>query len=231
MSFVATALSTDIGLSSKRRQVGPNGGNKLNLVSLMDIFTILVFFLMMNTGDVEILQPDEKVVLPQSFTQHKPDTSPVIKVTADAIYFKEVQVLLLNESTSHSSINNQDNELIDNLYAQLVKEKTVLAKLAVNRSALVPSNKAPLATHSVSVMGDASVPYALLKKVLYTCAQAGFRDVSLAVEYTARETHEAASSSENTFSSDHASNNASAAQLSNKELSNKELSTKGNAAV
>jgi hypothetical protein len=36
-------------------------------------------------------------------------------------------------------------------------------------------------------MGDASVPYALLKRVLYTCAQAGFRDVSLAVEYSSRE--------------------------------------------
>ena len=35
-------------------------------------------------------------------------------------------------------------------------------------------------------MGDAAVPYALLKQVLATCADAGFQDVSLAVEYQQR---------------------------------------------
>jgi biopolymer transport protein ExbD len=34
-------------------------------------------------------------------------------------------------------------------------------------------------------MGDRSVPYALLKKIMYTCAQAGYTDVSLAVEQKA----------------------------------------------
>ena len=47
--------------------------------------------------------------------------------------------------------------------------------------------------HAISVMGDASVPYALLKKVLYTCAQAGFRDVSQAVEYQSRASEDSVS--------------------------------------
>lgn len=183
MSFIMSALNSGGAACSKQRRGMSTSGNKLNLVSLMDIFTILVFFLMMNTGDVEILQPDEKVVLPQSFVQHKPDTSPVIKVSADAIYFKEIQMAtiddLLNKSLTPNKDANGDDELIANLYAQLVKEKALLPALAAKTD--------ELASHSISVMGDASVPYALLKRVLYTCAQAGFRDVSLAVEYSARD--------------------------------------------
>jgi biopolymer transport protein TolR len=34
---------------------------KLSLVSLMDIFTILVFFLMLNASDVQVLQRDDSV--------------------------------------------------------------------------------------------------------------------------------------------------------------------------
>ena len=179
MSFIMSTLNSGVSANSKHRREKPNVGSKLNLVSLMDIFTILVFFLMMNTGDVEILQPDEKIVLPQSFTQHKPDTSPVIKVSTDAIYFKEVQVVSIKDLMAKRGVKHQDDALIDTLYSQLVKEKDYLPSLAVKMDEL-PS-------HSISVMGDASVPYALLKRVLYTCAQAGFRDVSLAVEYSSRE--------------------------------------------
>lgn len=65
--------------------------------------------------------------------------------------------------------------------------------LALNGAALGLSSEEGLPSRSVSVMGDASVPYALLKKVLYTCAQAGFRDVSLAVEYSSREIQDSVS--------------------------------------
>ena len=56
---VLSVNSRDTILSRNSRR-SKAGASKLNLVSLMDIFTILVFFLMLNTGDVEVLQPDEK---------------------------------------------------------------------------------------------------------------------------------------------------------------------------
>ena len=34
---------------------------RLNLVALMDIFTILVLFLIVNNSDVEVLQPDRRI--------------------------------------------------------------------------------------------------------------------------------------------------------------------------
>ena len=66
--------SPGTGFSAKRSKKSSDGG-KLNLVSLMDIFTILVFFLMVNTGDVEILQPDERIVLPKSSNASIPISS------------------------------------------------------------------------------------------------------------------------------------------------------------
>ena len=179
--------SPGTGFSAKRSKKSSDGG-KLNLVSLMDIFTILVFFLMVNTGDVEILQPDERIVLPKSFAQIRPDTAPVVKVNGDAIYFKEVLVANLNKLKNGASANARDKELINGLYASLVTEKNTLDKLIVD---FAEEGEPP--KHAISVMGDASVPYALLKKVLYTCAQAGFRDVSLAVEYQSRASEDSVS--------------------------------------
>ena len=103
----------------------------------------------------------------------------MIKVSTDAIYFKEVQVVTIKDLMAKRSVEQQDDALIDPLYRQLVKEKDYLPSLA--------TKVGELSSHSISVMGDASVPYALLKRVLYTCAQAGFRDVSLAVEYNSRD--------------------------------------------
>lgn len=189
MSVLMGAASANGGFAVKRSNNKANSGGKLNLVSLMDIFTILVFFLMVNTGDVEILQPDEKVVLPKSFAQIRPDTSPVIKVSADAIYFKEIMVTSLADIGAPAA-KQADQDLIAALYQKLLAEKLRLdsaspvAQVSLGAETDVPER-------AISVMGDSAVPYALLKKVLYTCAQAGFRDVSLAVEYSSRELHNA----------------------------------------
>lgn len=139
---------------------------KLNLVSLMDIFTILVFFLMVNTGDVEVLQPDESIVLPQSFTTVKPDTSPLIKVNSEALYFKEQRLASLSDIPS-------SKELLQPLYVALTKQASQDGRPADSE-------------RSISIMATVDLPYDSLKKILNACAQAGFRDISLAVEYSTR---------------------------------------------
>ena len=141
---------------------------KLNLVSLMDIFTILVFFLMVNSGDVEVLQPDESVILPKSYAKMRPDSAPLIKISGSDLIYRDASVVSLD------AINSSD-ELIKPLYEVLMSAKKLAASTAKNKGA----NE-----NSISVMGDANTPYDILKKVLYTCAQAGFRDVALAVEYS-----------------------------------------------
>ncbi len=175
---VLFANHTAAGFSSadlrRKNAQGKTGSSKLNLVSLMDIFTILVFFLMVNTGDVEILQPDEKIVLPQSFTEVKPKSAPVVKLSSSGIFFKEE---LIGAADALAS-GNTDPERVDSLYEALVAEKAAMPVDTVSALSGEGGKGLP-----ISVMGDVTVPYALLKRVLYTCAEAGFRDVGLAVEY------------------------------------------------
>lgn len=46
--------------------------SKLNLVALMDIFTILVFFLMVNQSEVKVLQSNKDISLPRSVSEQLP---------------------------------------------------------------------------------------------------------------------------------------------------------------
>jgi len=144
---------------------------KLNLVSLMDIFTILVFFLMVNTGDVEVLQPDERIVLPKSYATLKPDSVPVVKVTNEDIQFKHTTI-------SSADINGQKTQIINGLL-QALKQYQKYKDTDENKNELGHSR-------AISVMADANVPYAVIKKVLYTSAEAGYVDVALAVEHSSR---------------------------------------------
>ena len=53
----------------------------LNLVSLMDIFTILVFFLLVNSSNVEVLPNVKNVQLPESIAEKRANESVVIVIS------------------------------------------------------------------------------------------------------------------------------------------------------
>ena len=73
---------------AKRMERRNSKGKKsvtLNLVSLMDIFTILVFFLLVNSGQVETLPNAKDIKLPQSIAEQKSRETVVITVSGDDI--------------------------------------------------------------------------------------------------------------------------------------------------
>ncbi len=57
----------------------------LSLVSLMDIFTILVFFLLVNSSDVEVIEADKGITLPVSAADAKPSPALIMKISASDI--------------------------------------------------------------------------------------------------------------------------------------------------
>jgi biopolymer transport protein TolR len=123
---------------------------RLNLVSLMDIFTILVFFLLLNSSDVPVLQATESIRLPDSVASGKPIIMLTISIDADAIFVAAT--------------------------AQVGSHLPALA-VALNQATTATIIKAT----KVTIMGDRSTDYGLLKKVISTCAESGFGQVSLAV--------------------------------------------------
>jgi biopolymer transport protein ExbD len=138
----------------------------LNLVSLMDIFTILVFFLMVNASDVEVLENNKSINLPESISDKKPGTQLVVTVTAEDILVGSRAV------AKTASALNQSGETL----APLQEELAYLAQ----RSPYANDEERQRG-RDVTIMGDSAIPYTLLKRIMLTCAQSEYRNIALAV--------------------------------------------------
>ena len=147
-----------------------NQVSKLNLVSLMDIFTILVFFLLVNSSDVEVLQTDKSIQLPASVSDIVPENNLVVMVNAEDIIVAGQRI----GSVASALASTEDK------YAPL---ETELKYQASKARPLTDDER--LTGRPVTIMGDQTIPYELLKKIMATCAAADYRDISLAVSQTA----------------------------------------------
>ncbi|HHJ16453.1 MAG TPA: biopolymer transporter ExbD [Gammaproteobacteria bacterium] len=143
------------------------GTPAFNLVSLMDIFTILVFFLLVNSGEGEVLPSAKDVKLPESISEQKPRQNIVVMVTEKDILVQGTRIAQLND------VVNSKGLMIAPLKVALeAQNKHRLLKDA-------PEDKGK--TPEVTIMGSKQIPYRLLKKVMATCTEAGFGKISLAV--------------------------------------------------
>ncbi len=138
----------------------------LNLVSLMDIFTILVFFLLVNSAQVEVLPNARDLQLPESIAEQKARENVVIMVTGDEILVQGTPV------ASVADVVAQKGMIIGGLKSALQSQTDrVLRRDAV----------AGIADREVTIMGDKALPYSLLKRVMATCTAADYGQISLAV--------------------------------------------------
>lgn len=146
---------------------------KLNLVSLMDIFTILVFFLLVNSSDVEVLSSDKSIELPASIADTVPDTTVVVKVNNRQILVGGRAIVAIKDIPSEPL---EDNAEANNTIAALTTELEYLAR---NARPLSPEQEKT--GRAITIMGDKAIPYHLLKRIMNSCAVSGYRDISLAV--------------------------------------------------
>jgi biopolymer transport protein TolR len=137
----------------------------LNLVSLMDIFTILVFFLLVNSSDVEVLPNAKDVQLPESIAETKARESVVILVTDDEILVQGRPVSRIDEALASEGL------VIPALRDELIAQ--------AERSVLESAEDA--AEREVTIMGDKEIPYRLLKRVMASCTEANYGRLALAV--------------------------------------------------
>jgi len=134
----------------------------------MDIFTILVFFLMLNASDVQVLQNNDQVVLPQSTADTPAAESLLLMVTKDQV------LLQSNAIGATSDLAAQDEFAIKRL-------KDELDYHTQRRPNLTEEEKQ---AQSITIMGDASTSYAVLKQIMKACASQGYTNIALAVENT-----------------------------------------------
>jgi biopolymer transport protein TolR len=142
------------------------GMSGINLVSMMDIFTILVFFLLVNSSDGEVLPALKSVRLPESIAVAKPRETVVITVSDT-----EVRV---------------QGEVVDRVARLLGNPAEVSGGLqaALEAQSRQAGTETPVglpAGREATIMGDKTIPYAVLKKIMATCTRAGYGRISLAV--------------------------------------------------
>ena len=137
----------------------------MNLVSLIDVFTILIFFLLSNSGGVETLPSPKAVKLPESIAQTQPRDTVVVAVSATEIVVDGRKV------ANVADVIDAPDDLIEGLKAEL--------DIQANRQVIRKENETKGKT--LTIMGDKDIPYRLLRKIMYTSARANFSDVSFAV--------------------------------------------------
>lgn len=141
-------------------------GAALNLVSLMDIFTILVFFLLVNSSDGEVLPSTRSVQLPESVAEDKPRETVVVMVTDTDVLVQGRKVVSIADVVATEEF-------------AVAALKTALDEQAVSALRADPSNTPE--QREITIMGNKTVPFSILKKVMATCTDAGYGHVSLAV--------------------------------------------------
>ncbi len=138
----------------------------LNLVSLIDIFTILIFFLLANASEVEVLPSTKSVKLPESTAEKSPKETLVITVSDQDIIVQGRKV------ASVSDVMSADGDVIEPLRTELVYH--------AGRQR-IRKEKTETVGKDVTIMGDREIPYRLLRKVMVTCARADYSNISFAV--------------------------------------------------
>jgi biopolymer transport protein ExbD len=138
----------------------------MNLTSLMDVFTILVFFLLVNSANTEVLETPKQITLPASVVEAKPRETVVIFVSPVDVTVQGERVALVEDVLALRGEN------IDAVAARLAQ---------INSRVIGLTTRTVAESREVTILADRSVPFNVVKKVMSTCTSQGFERISLAV--------------------------------------------------
>jgi biopolymer transport protein ExbD len=142
------------------------GSATLNLVSLMDIFTILVFFLLVNSSNVETLPNVKNLQLPESIAEKKAKETVVILIGEEDLIVQGRAIAKIADLLTYKG-----NDIPALRQALKSQNDRVLRREAQD----------DIAGREVTIMADKETPYRLLKKVMATCTESDYGRISLAV--------------------------------------------------
>jgi biopolymer transport protein TolR len=137
---------------------------ELNLIPMIDILSVLVAFLLVYSTEVEVVQNNKAIQVPESIVQAKPRETVVVMLTKDELFVQ--------------------GERITSIAEVQASPETIIAPLrdALKRPMLVGRrmSERELAEREITILGDKSLPYEVLKKVMATCTDADYGKISLA---------------------------------------------------
>ena len=143
----------------------------LSLVSLMDVFTILVFFLLVNSSSSDVMEPPKNIKLPDSSVESKPRETVIVMITPDMILVQGEPVISTQE------VINSKKPIIEQIKERLILQRKKIIGI---------STKTVSQSQEVTVLAHRTVPFHLMKKVMASSASAGYGKISLAVVQKAK---------------------------------------------
>lgn len=150
----------------RKRANKVEGGSHMTLVPFIDMLTILVVFLLVHTSDVDVLPNTKNISIPESISEKKPRPTVVVMITKEDLLVDGRSVATVAE------LLGSDETVIQPLKQALQSQADrVLADAA----------REDLAQREVTILGDRTTPYSILRKVMATCTDAEYGKVSLAV--------------------------------------------------
>ena len=138
----------------------------LNLTPLMDVFTILVFFLLFHSSGGDVLETPKQIKLPDSVVETKPRETVVIMVSPEVVVVQGEAVV-------------NTPELFDDSVRMVGGITERLEQL--ERNIIGISTKAVAEGKEITILADKTIPFKVLKKIMSTCTGSGYGRISLAV--------------------------------------------------
>ena len=154
--------------SRRMRRMGRNRvkGTGLLLTSLMDIFTILVFFLLFHSSGSDVQEPPKDIHLPESVIEAKPRETVEITVSPEIVIVQGKAVI------STPDLLDVERDTVEEITERLAQ---------LERNIIGISTKAVVEGKEVTILADKTIPFRALKKIMSTCTGSGYGRISLAV--------------------------------------------------
>ena len=149
-----------MGRSRKRRS------KALNLTALMDVFTILVFFLLFHSYGGDVMEAPKQIELPTSVVESKPRETVMIMVSPEMVLVQGETVIATSELLGDSM----------GAIPEITERLTYL-----ERNIIGISTKTVAESKEVTILADKSIPFEVLKRIMSTCTDSGYGRISLAV--------------------------------------------------
>ncbi|OIQ16716.1 MAG: hypothetical protein BM556_13715 [Bacteriovorax sp. MedPE-SWde] len=157
-----------------RGQRRKKGVIDLDITSLLDILVILLVFLLRSYDSTGvILNIPKDIKLPHSASQSLNKNGVVVQVSPNIIWVDDKEVL--NTEKKSGRIYGQRGRLILPLYNELMTKKNQIKRIAKT------TPNAEKFSGMVNLVIDKSLKYKYVKKLMHTCAEAGYQKYKFVV--------------------------------------------------
>lgn len=182
--------------ASKRKRIGltRKGPQQLRLTSMIDMFTILLIYLLKSYSPTETPSMDPNLRLPVSISTKVPIESTIVQAAKNMIIVDGRPVLMIDPEedfkmyalkmdangravrqggafVAESEVVEKE-QVLPGLYEILVNKRKQYEQMATSMGKTFKGE--------ITVMGDKDLPYKVIKKLMATAGKAGFGDFKFA---------------------------------------------------